>query len=137
MSFESLYLHCVSSFSKLSSIRRTYFRITIYIQYLLVVLTWEEGVRTVFELGYITVMTASDDVPWKYVDFTVSERMPSVVANECLWLIITFCCFVHAYTRKSPESRMIHYVLFFASILGGIANDIIFMYLPLVDNFWQ
>ena len=76
-------------------------------------------------------------VPWKYVDLSVGKRMPSFVVNEFLWILVAVSCLSHAMTRKTLQSRRRHLILLISAVLGGVANDIIFMYLPLVDNFWQ
>jgi hypothetical protein len=78
-----------------------------------------------------------EEIPWKVIDTSVISRMPSFVAEEFMWFSIIICCFFHASSRKSGVARRNHHLLFITAILGGVANDIIFMYLPLVDNFWQ
>ena len=39
-------------------------------------------------------------------------------------------------TNLSPQGRS-HLLIWLAALLSGTVNDVIFMALPLVDNFWQ
>ncbi len=61
--------------------------------------------------------------------------MPSFVVGEHLFIALALLSLWHA-TRQG-EQRNRHLLAWTAAILAGTANDLIFMALPLVDNFWQ
>lgn len=58
--------------------------------------------------------------------------MPSFVLGELLFLVGAAICLWHAVgTGRS------NVLIWCAALVAGTANDLIFMALPLVDNFWQ
>jgi hypothetical protein len=75
--------------------------------------------------------------PWSHVDLTVGSRHPSYPLEELTSLTIFLMGLCHAMTQKRPRSRRIHLVLLVSAFLGGIGGDVIFSYLPLVDNFYH
>src|SRR5687767_4991031 len=58
--------------------------------------------------------------------------MPTFLVGEYLFYALAAIALVHA--RRNGRR---HLLAWFAALLAGTANDIIFMALPLVDNFWQ
>jgi len=60
---------------------------------------------------------------------------PSFVIGEYLFLLCAALAFAHAW-RQGSERRM-HVLAWVGALLAGTANDMFFMALPLVDNFWQ
>jgi len=62
----------------------------------------------------------------------VAEKMPSFVIAEILFAVVSLVCFVHSYKKGRT-----YILVWWASILAGVANDAIFMFLPGVDNFFH
>jgi len=60
------------------------------------------------------------------------EQMPSFLLGEWLFIALALVALAHAVAR-GPAERLI----WLAALLAGTANDLIFMALPLVDNFWH
>ena len=76
-------------------------------------------------------------LPWQVV-MNPAEKwatMPSFVLGEYMFITLAVLCFVHAWRQGDQRRR--HVLTWFAALLAGTANDMIFMALPLVDNFWQ
>jgi hypothetical protein len=75
----------------------------------------------------------------RFVDFSAYTRMPTFVLAECSFFLVTFFCLIHAWTRSTsnPAGRRRHILLFIFSVIGGCANDLLFMTMPLTDNFWH
>lgn len=46
-------------------------------------------------------------------------------------------CFLHAYSRPAGPVRQHYLLLWCCSLVGGLANDVVFSWLPVVDNFWH
>ena len=44
---------------------------------------------------------------------------------------------LHAASRPAGPPRQHYLLLWVSSLLGGLANDVFFSWLPLVDNFWH
>jgi hypothetical protein len=61
--------------------------------------------------------------------------MPSFVIGEYLFLAGAAVTLAHACAQG--EGRKRHLLAWVAALLTGTANDVVFMALPLVDNFWQ
>lgn len=57
---------------------------------------------------------------------------PSFVLGEYMFYACTIIALIHA-RRQGRE----HLLVWLAALIAGTANDMIFMALPLVDNFWQ
>ena len=57
---------------------------------------------------------------------------PSFVIGEYLFIVCAAVALYHAY-----KSSRRHLLVWLGALIAGTANDIIFMALPLVDNFWQ
>ena len=70
--------------------------------------------------------------PWMFVDPSVRERMPTFAVAEVLYTVV----FLSACAHASLSGRK-HVALLVASFFGGIGNDVFFMWIPVVDNFWH
>lgn len=77
------------------------------------------------------------DVPWQVFTSPVEKWavQPSFVVGEYLFVACALIALVHACKQRDQRGR--HLLVWVAAILAGTANDLIFMALPLVDNFWQ
>jgi hypothetical protein len=76
----------------------------------------------------------ASDLPWRVMTGPVEQwqTMPSFVVGEIMFIILAVVAFVHA--RRCGRDHLLVWV---GALVAGTANDIIFMALPLVDNFWQ
>lgn len=76
-------------------------------------------------------------LPWSVFTSPLAKwaAQPSFVLGEYLFYVCTILAFVHAW--KQGDGRRRHVLTWFAALIAGTANDIIFMALPMVDNFWQ
>lgn len=75
-------------------------------------------------------------LPWKVIDTSAYDRMPTFAMGEVLFFSLTVLALLHALSCKGAE-RDKHLLLWLISTVGGLANDVIFMLLPVVDNFWH
>lgn len=76
-------------------------------------------------------------LPWQ-VFMSPAEKwatQPSFLIGEYLFITLAALAFVHAW--RQGEQRRKHVLVWFAALIAGTANDMIFMALPLVNNFWQ
>ena len=76
-------------------------------------------------------------LPWQ-VFTSPAEKwavQPSFVIGEYLFLLCAALALAHAW--RQGEQRRMHVLAWVGALLAGTANDIFFMALPLVDNFWQ
>ncbi|MCC6646985.1 MAG: hypothetical protein IT374_15600 [Polyangiaceae bacterium] len=84
-------------------------------------------------------MPASDPSswPWHHLNSPLHQWdvMPSFLLGEHAFILLALLCLWHA-TRQG-EGRRRHVFVWAAALLAGTANDLFFMALPLVDNFWQ
>lgn len=73
-------------------------------------------------------------LPWHVLTSPVAKWavQPSFVIGEYLFLVCAAIAFVHA--RAGGRKYMMVWI---GALVAGTANDLIFMALPLVDNFWQ
>lgn len=73
-------------------------------------------------------------LPWSVVKSPVDQWavLPSFLVGEYLFYACTIVAFLHA--RRHGRAHMLAWV---AALLAGTANDVLFMALPMVDNFWQ
>ena len=60
---------------------------------------------------------------------------PSFVIGE--YLFIAYAALLLGHALLQGEQRRQHVLAWVAALVAGTANDLIFMALPLVDNFWQ
>lgn len=76
-------------------------------------------------------------LPWQ-VFMNPAEKwatQPSFLLGEYLFITLAALAFVHAWRQGDQRRR--HVLAWVAALIAGTANDMIFMALPLVDNFWQ
>lgn len=73
-------------------------------------------------------------LPWSPLTSPLDKWavQPTFVIGEYLFYLCTALAFVHA-----KRHGRAHLLVFFAALLAGTANDVLFMALPMVDNFWQ
>ncbi|GMH67558.1 hypothetical protein TrLO_g9399 [Triparma laevis f. longispina] len=74
-----------------------------------------------------------------YPDFTHLKPLqtqlstqPSILTAEILFTFSSLLCLIHALLTSRS-----HVITWFSAIISGTANDIFFMILPMVDNFWH
>lgn len=74
------------------------------------------------------------DVPWHPLKSPITQwaEQPSFLIGEWLFIACAIVALVHARSRGRD-----HVLVWFAALAAGTANDLIFMALPFVDNFWQ
>lgn len=86
-------------------------------------------------------MTAPWDLaphlPWHVFTSPAAKwaEQPSFLVGEYLFYLCAALALAHAW-RQGDERRR-HLAAWFGALIAGTANDMIFMALPLVDNFWQ
>eukprot|EP00325_Prymnesiales_sp_UTEX-LB-985_P027298 CAMPEP_0174738224 /NCGR_PEP_ID=MMETSP1094-20130205/69597_1 /TAXON_ID=156173 /ORGANISM="Chrysochromulina brevifilum, Strain UTEX LB 985" /LENGTH=114 /DNA_ID=CAMNT_0015941591 /DNA_START=1 /DNA_END=342 /DNA_ORIENTATION=+ len=74
------------------------------------------------------------ELPWRPVQSLAVqlERQPTLMAGEMAFITLAFAALFHA----AAHGRQ-HMLLWLGALLGGTANDVFFMMLPFVDNFWH
>lgn len=74
------------------------------------------------------------DLPWQVFTSPATqwERLPSFLVGEYLFIALAALALWHAWRNGRS-----HVFVWVGAIIAGTANDVIFMALPLVDNFWQ
>lgn len=77
---------------------------------------------------------AAPHLPWSHFTSPLEQWqvLPSFVFGEYMYFAATLAALVHAY-----RSGRGYLLVWLAALIAGTANDLIFMALPLVDNFWQ
>ena len=75
-----------------------------------------------------------EDLPWKSLNDVneVYDGNPTLVMGEALFYV---CTLVAIWPRLQGGKQ--HVLLMLASVVTGTANDIFFMYMPFVDNFFH
>ena len=79
----------------------------------------------------------AEHLPWRHF-MSPAEKwatQPSFVVGEYLFIVCAALALVHAW--RQGEARRRHVLAWVGALLAGTANDMFFMALPLVDNFWQ
>ena len=76
----------------------------------------------------------STDWPWRVLADPAAAwaAQPTFVLGQLLFVALALLAGLHAW-RSGAETRFI----WVGALLAGTANDLIFMALPLVDNFWH
>jgi hypothetical protein len=76
-------------------------------------------------------------VPWHVLTSPAKQWavMPTFLIGEYLFIAGAAVAFAHAWAQG--EGRRRHVLVWVAALLTGTANDVTFMALPFVDNFWQ
>ena len=79
----------------------------------------------------------ASDLPWHVFTSPLAkwEVQPSFVVGEILFIGCAVAALIHA--LRQGDARRRHVLAWVAALLAGTANDVFFMALPLVDNFWQ
>ena len=82
------------------------------------------------------------DLPWRFYTPPTEKwaTQPSFVVGEILFIGLALLALWHASKQPNDSSdnqRRRHLLAWGAALLAGTVNDVIFMALPLVDNFWQ
>jgi hypothetical protein len=74
------------------------------------------------------------DVPWRVFTSPAAKwaEQPTFVIGEYLFIAFAALALWHAL-----RSGRAHVLAWIAALVAGTANDVIFMALPMVDNFWQ
>jgi len=72
--------------------------------------------------------------PWHALSDPIAQwaRLPTFLLGEYAIVLATLIALVHAVRRGHA-----HVLVWIAALVAGTANDLIFMALPLVDNFWH
>lgn len=75
-----------------------------------------------------------DALPWQHFRSPLEQwaTLPSFLLGEYMFMALALLALVHA--RREGRD---HLLIWVAALIAGTANDMIFMALPLVDNFWQ
>ena len=74
------------------------------------------------------------DLPYAHFNSPATQWsvLPSFVIGEYLFILCAIVALIHAW-REGRD----HLLVWIAALIAGTANDMFFMALPLVDNFWQ
>lgn len=72
--------------------------------------------------------------PWASLGNVVEQwaALPSFVLGQVLFISLAVLAFVHA-----MRSSRVNQLVWWGALVAGTVNDLIFMALPLVDNFWH
>ena len=75
-----------------------------------------------------------DSLPWNHFNSPIERFrvLPSFVLGEFFFIFLSLVTLIHAVSHGR-----LHTAVWVASFTAGTANDVIFMMLPMVDNFWQ
>ena len=68
---------------------------------------------------------------WKHVDLSVFTRTPTLALAELVYAAFFFCCVRHAWLVPRGATLVI------SAAIGATTNDVFFMALNVVDNFWH
>jgi len=73
-------------------------------------------------------------MPWQTLTSPAEQwaALPSFLVGEYLFIALALALLVHAI-----RSGRAHVLVWVGALVAGTANDLIFMALPLVDNFWH
>ncbi len=79
----------------------------------------------------------AQQLPWHVFTSPAAKWavQPSFVIGEYLFIACAVALLVHALAQG--EQRQKYVLAWLAALVAGTANDMFFMALPLVDNFWQ
>ena len=79
-----------------------------------------------------------DEFPWACWNFnSVYQSIPSFLLCEVVYSLNFLICVFHLLTQNNRTVRARQLILFLCALLGGIGNDVIFSFLPVVDNFFH
>lgn len=73
-------------------------------------------------------------MPWHHFNSPIAQwhNLPTFLIGEFMFMACAVIALIHA--RREGRD---HLLIWIAALVAGTANDMIFMALPLVDNFWQ
>ncbi len=79
-------------------------------------------------------MVAPAELPWQHFNSPIAQwnNLPTFVIGELMFMVCAVIALIHA--RREGRD---HVLIWVAALVAGTANDLIFMAVPLVDNFWQ
>ena len=74
------------------------------------------------------------NLPWAPVQplDQMIEKQPTLLIGEAVFILLAFVALIHAFANGRQ-----HVLLWFGALIGGCCNDVFFMVLPFVDNFWH
>ena len=74
------------------------------------------------------------ELPWQHFSSPITQwqSLPSFVIGEYLFMACALAALWHAWRQGRR-----YLLVWVAALIAGTANDLIFMALPMVDNFWQ
>lgn len=78
-------------------------------------------------------------MPWQHFTSPIAlwSQLPSFVVGQALFISCALLALLHAWRQRSVGGKNAHLLIWFGALVAGTANDLIFMALPLVDNFWH
>ena len=79
-------------------------------------------------------MWYADGLPWRIYSPLAQQlaENPTFVLGEAVYTLLAVIMLVHALLHGRR-----HVLVLVGALVGGTANDIFFMALPFVDNFWH
>jgi len=82
----------------------------------------------------LTYNSEWETLPWNHWNSPVERFLvlPSFVIGEFAFILLSIVTLIHALSHGHR-----HVAVWIAAFAAGTANDVIFMVLPMVDNFWQ
>ena len=82
------------------------------------------------------IVDGGKSVEWKVVGDALHQWgvMPTFLVGEGLFYLGSLLALLHAVAQPT---RKAHLFIWLAAFVAGSANDLFFMALPVVDNFWQ
>lgn len=82
------------------------------------------------------IVDGGKSVEWKVVGDALHQWgvMPTFLVGEGLFYLCSLLALLHAVAQPT---RKAHLFIWLAAFVAGSANDLFFMALPVVDNFWQ
>lgn len=75
-----------------------------------------------------------EQLPWRHFTGWAQQwaAQPTFLVGEYMFIVVAIVALLHA--RASGRRHVLAWI---AGVVAGTANDVFFMALPLVDNFWQ
>eukprot|EP01130_Rhizamoeba_saxonica_P000241 TRINITY_DN10222_c0_g1_i1.p1 TRINITY_DN10222_c0_g1~~TRINITY_DN10222_c0_g1_i1.p1 ORF type:complete len:401 (+),score=16.43 TRINITY_DN10222_c0_g1_i1:43-1245(+) len=79
-------------------------------------------------------MWYASDIPWLPIRMIpdIIDQQPTLLIGELLFITLAVVTLIHALHNGTS-----HFLVWITTIAAGTANDIFFMVLPVVDNFWH
>jgi hypothetical protein len=78
-------------------------------------------------------------MPWNHFKSPLASwsELPSFVIGQALFIGCAIALLVHAWRQRDRGDGNAYLFVWVGALVAGTANDLIFMALPLVDNFWH